>query len=309
MNNTKTSQDPYEYVFCGLCGADDPKLLFGEDQIPGGKTGGMVRCRACGLIYRNIRQKETCLRQNYAQWYEEGLAPESVSGRKELFAKCLKLAEPFRQRNRILDVGAGHGFFLSECAKRGWDCYGVEFSRTAVDFAQRNFGLNLFCGAFEETEYPSDSFDAVTFFNSLEFMPNPKRALQKTCQLLRPGGAIIVRFSNAGFHVAAYRFFLFLGKVHWKLCRLDLPVIHLYAFDRRSITRLLLESGFSGINVSCMPLNWLNKNDVQTGFTKQLSSRLMYWLALFLSRTSCGHLMISPSLVATAQKRTDAGSC
>lgn len=302
------SQDLHEYVRCGLCGADNPKILFGTHQIPGGKIGGVVRCRTCGLVYRNIRQNETELSRNYGQWEAANLSPEMISGRTEVFETNLKLIEPFRRNNRVLDVGAGHGFFLRACADRGWDGYGVEPSRRAVDYAKRNFGLNVTCGTFEETIYPDEHFDAVIFLNVLEFLPDPKEALRKAHELLRPGGAVTVRFSNAAFHVAAYRFFLFLGRFHNRLNRVDLTVIHLYAFDKNSITRLLLESGFTGIQVSSMPLSWQTNNRIQIlGFVKKLACKLLYLSACFLSLVSFRHLMISPSLVVIARKDQTTG--
>lgn len=290
-----------EQVACNLCGADAPKLLFAAPQFSARKLG-IVRCRTCGLVYRNVRQAATDLRRNYAQWDAANLAPERLACRKKIFGESLKLLAPFRRTNRVLDVGAGHGFFLRACAERGWDCYGVEISRPAVDFAQRNFGLSFTCGSFEEAGYPDEFFDAVTFLNVLEFLPNPKGALQKTHRLLRPGGAVLVRFSNAVFHVAAYRFFLFLGRIHRKLNRVDRAVIHLYAFDKNSIRRLLLESGFNKIKVACMPLSWMTKNDVQTGLAEQLACQLLHPLACFFSFVSFRNLLISPSLAAMARK-------
>lgn len=41
--------DNLEYVKCNLCGADDFKLI-----IPWGSSN-VVKCKNCGLIYRNLR--------------------------------------------------------------------------------------------------------------------------------------------------------------------------------------------------------------------------------------------------------------
>ena len=302
MNNL-----PPDYVYCNTCGSDTPKLLFTVPETRD-RGQGIVRCRACGLVYRNIRQNEAALSKNYEQWEAANLPLEMVSGRTNVSEAILKLMEPFRLNNRVLDVGAGHGFFLKACVDRGWDCYGVEPSRRAADYARQNSGLNVTCGTFEAAVYPDEHFDAVTFINVLEFLPDPKKALQKAHRLLRPGGAIAVRFSNAVFHVAAFKLFMFLGRFHKKLNRADLAVIHLYAFDKNSITRLLFESGFTGIRVSSMPLGWQTNNRVQiSGFVRKLLCQLLYLSACFLSLVSFRHLMISPSLVVIAQKDQTTG--
>ncbi|MDO9542468.1 MAG: methyltransferase domain-containing protein [Kiritimatiellia bacterium] len=299
MNN-----EPSEYVCCNVCGSDTPQLLLAAPPVPQlpGRPLGVVRCRTCGLVYRNLRQNPASVRRYFEQEAEVGLAPDWIAGRKKVFAEHLILLESFRRNNRILDVGAGHGFFLRACADRGWDCYGVESSRPAVDFARRHGALNLACGAFEEAIYPDEPFDAVTFLNVLEFLPDPKKALRKVHELLRPGGAVTVRFSNAAFHVAAYRFFLSLGRFYKKLNRVDLAVIHLYAFDKNSITRLLLETGFTEIKVSWTPLSWTTTSHERIGNWRKLACKLLYACACFFHLVSFKRLLISPSLVAIASK-------
>jgi len=290
-----------EHATCNLCGADTPKLLFTVPETQDGKQR-ILRCRDCGLVYRNVRQKAAGIRSDFEQGEDADLSPDWIAGRKKVFAEHLILLESFRRNNRILDVGAGHGFFLSACAARGWNCYGVETSRRAVDYAQRNFGLSLSCGAFEEAVYPDEYFDAVTFLNVLESLPNPKSTLRKTHRLLRPGGVIMARFSNAVFHVTAYRFFLFLGRIHPRLNRGDQAVIHLYAFDKNSITRLLRESGFTGIKVSGTPLSWTTTSHERIGNWQKLACKLLYACACFFQHVSFKSLLLSPSLTAIARK-------
>ncbi len=294
------NSQPPEYVRCNICGSDTPQLLFAAPPMPqfAGCLLGVVRCRTCGLVYRNVRRPAA----DSGQEADAELAPDWIAGRTKAFAGHLQLLESFRRNNRILDVGAGHGFFLSACAGRGWDCYGVEPSRRSVDYAQRNFGLSLYCGAFEESEYSDGYFDAVTFFNSLDFLPDPKGTLQKTHRLLRPGGAVLVRFSNAVFHVAAFRFFLFLGRIHPKLNRAEQAVIHLYAFDRNSITRLLRETGFSGIEMVWTPLSWTTTSSESTGILQKLACRLLSVCAGFCRLISFKTLLCSPSLAVIARK-------
>ncbi|MBI2439814.1 MAG: class I SAM-dependent methyltransferase [Lentisphaerae bacterium] len=294
--------DLYEHVCCGLCGADNPELLFGTHPIPGGKTGGVVRCRSCGLVYRNVRRKAAALRLYFEREGAAGLSADWIASRRKACAEYLALLEPFRRNNRILDVGAGHGFFLSLCAERGWDCHGVETAATQAAFARRHFGLTLTCGAFEEFECPEEHFDAVTFLNVLEFLPGPRQALRKTHRLLRPGGVVLVRFSNAAFHLAAYKFFTFLGRMHPRLNWAEQTVIHSSAFDRNSITRLFREIGFTDIKVALTALSWTTTSDRRIPGWQKIFSKLLGAFAYFFYLASFGNFLISPSLVAMARK-------
>ncbi|MFC1461778.1 class I SAM-dependent methyltransferase [Verrucomicrobiota bacterium] len=291
-----------EHVRCNLCGSDNQKLLFDTHKLHDGKRGGIVRCRRCGLVYRNIRQKDSISWENYQQQDYSNLSEDWIAGRKNIFSNCMDSLEVFRQHNRILDVGAGHGFFLQMCADRGWDCYGVEISRSAVDFAQREFGLSLSCSSLEQAHYPDEFFDVVTFWNVLDHLPNPKRTLQETQRVLRSGGAVIVRCPNAAFHVPVRRVFTLSGHIHKTLKSIDPSVSHLYSFDKKSISHLLRESGFTKVKISNAYLSWTTRHDARIGLVIRITCRLAFELARFFRCISFGKLVLSPSLLAIATK-------
>jgi len=296
--------DRTEYVRCNLCGADDPELLYPAppDALFPGRGPGIVRCRRCGLVYRNSGGNPASICEYYDKEAEGAISPGWVAGRERAFAGQLKLLESVRKTNRILDVGAGHGFFLGACAAQGWECRGVEPSRPAADYARRHFGLELDCVPFEGADYPENHFDAVTFINALEFLPDPKAALQKTLRLLRPGGIFLARFSNGEFHVAARKFAQGLGRIHPRFDFSGQAVIHLYAFDRKTIARLLHEAGFADVKIMFTPLGWTTTSSGKAGLLRELACRLFYACARLAAMASCGRLMISPALAVTARK-------
>jgi SAM-dependent methyltransferase len=86
------------------------------------------------------------------------------------------------------------------------------------------------------TELPDDAtFDCVTFWHSLEHMPDPLNALQLAAARLKPTGVLIVAVPDNG-GVQAKLF----GR-NW--LHLDIPR-HLYHFHRTSMTALLQTAGF-----------------------------------------------------------------
>ena len=294
-----------EYFRCNLCGADNPEVFFPappDARFPG-RGLGIVRCRCCGLVYRNIRENADVIRAYYDRQAGGAINPGWVAGRERAFAGQLKLLESARKTNRILDVGAGHGFFLGECAARGWECRGVEPSRPAAEYARKRFGLELDCARFEDAAYPENHFDAVTFINALEFLPDPKAALLKTLRLLRPGGMVLARFSNGGFHVAARKLMQCLGRIHPRFDYSGLTVIHLYAFDRKTITRLLHEAGFADAKIMLTPLGWTTISSERSGPLRDLACGLFYACARVLGCISMMNLLVSPSLMIMAKKR------
>jgi 2-polyprenyl-3-methyl-5-hydroxy-6-metoxy-1,4-benzoquinol methylase len=92
---------------------------------------------------------------------------------------------------RLLDVGCGNGDVLLEMRFLGWDAYGIEPDKRAVDIA-RNNGLKVFYGMLETADYPADYFDVIYLYNVIEHLPDPLRALEKCKAMLKPGGSLAV---------------------------------------------------------------------------------------------------------------------
>ena len=115
-----------EYVQCILCNQDNTELALKLT-----KNVIVVTCRNCGLMYQNPRQIDI-------SYYDE-----------KFFESCVQRYDAQRQfsENRfdsllavikagwILDIGCGTGGFLAVAQKRGWDCYGVDVSRYAANYA------------------------------------------------------------------------------------------------------------------------------------------------------------------------------
>ncbi|MGH7856048.1 MAG: class I SAM-dependent methyltransferase [Candidatus Binatia bacterium] len=97
---------------------------------------------------------------------------------------------------RLLDVGCGPGLLLDEARRRGWSVQGVEASEAPAAIARERFSLPVFSGPLEEAPLPAESFDAVTFFDVLEHVPDPRRVLDHAVRLLRPGGLLVAQSPN-----------------------------------------------------------------------------------------------------------------
>jgi 2-polyprenyl-3-methyl-5-hydroxy-6-metoxy-1,4-benzoquinol methylase len=293
---------PKEYIACNLCGSDDARLLFRPQELPDGRIGGIVRCRQCGLVYRNIRQPGETTRRHYEKEY----FPQDLSaGRKTIFSHYLRLIDGFRKYNRILDVGSGHGSFLRLCASNGWECHGVEISQKATEFARHEFGLTIFNGPLGDAHYPDEFFDVVTLWNVLDHLTDPGHALKEIHRILRPGGGLFLRFPNAFFQITCHKSFIFFSNIWAKIGSLDPSVFHLYSFDRHSIERLLIKAGFGNISISNSVLSWSSPSEKKRRYGKEVISRLIYGIARLVSLLTGGKRLIGPSLFVTAFKSVD----
>lgn len=92
---------------------------------------------------------------------------------------------------RLLDVGCGTGFFLEEAAGR-YDVSGLDPSPQAVGFCRQRGLSGVREGGVESLADLAPDFDAVTFFDVLEHLPDDLGALTLTRRVLRPGGRVVV---------------------------------------------------------------------------------------------------------------------
>ena len=168
----------------------------------------------CGLITvlpRKSAQEITLhYPENYAFYYQaiedEKNWLKRLDRERGRERRCKEVLKRSVVKGRILDIGCATGIFLSGMQRHGWDCYGVEPSEYAANYAKMRFGLKVFHGYLEDMDYPDDYFDVVTLWDVLEHIPDPGRALDIIHRVLKPDGILICTLPNAtGWERAWFR--------------------------------------------------------------------------------------------------------
>lgn len=154
-----------------------------------------------------------------------------------VFKKAADLIERHQKRGRVLDVGAGFGFFLAEMKGRGWDVSGVELSQRAIDYAREALGIDLQMGPLERVGFEPGQFDVVSGFYVIEHLPRPMAFLKEVYRVLKPGGILLLRYP----HTTPIKNLLHLFRIENRLY--DLPA-HLSDFSHEIIERCLSRAGF-----------------------------------------------------------------
>jgi 2-polyprenyl-3-methyl-5-hydroxy-6-metoxy-1,4-benzoquinol methylase len=240
-----------EYVHCNLCGADSTVVrhpsTIEEHPTRGdwsayacthsgyGRHHTIVQCRRCGLVYTNPRLDRGDIANTY-QAVEDPLYVEEREGRVLTFEHHLKplerIAGPPGGRP-LLDVGCYTGVFVEIAAHHGWDAWGVEPSRWAVEQAQAR-GLHVVQGTLDTAELLEAFFDVVTLWDVIEHLTDPRGALRQTHRLLKPGGLLVVHTIDIESPFAR------LMGARWPW----LMEMHIYYFSRRTLRAMLEGCGF-----------------------------------------------------------------
>ena len=111
-----------------------------------------------------------------------------ILGLREFRTKDPKFDKP----GKMLDVGCGSGWFISQMRDQGWDVMGVEPSAAAAEFGRSQRGLNIFTGSLLDAEFDTGSFDYVRLNHSLEHMSDPNRILAEIHRILANDGKLMV---------------------------------------------------------------------------------------------------------------------
>ena len=94
----------------------------------------------------------------------------------------------------VLSIGCGPAIIESGLSERGFRVTGLDVSQEAWDCAPDH--IRTIAGRAEDMNFPKSSFDAVIYVASLQFIEDYRKAVEKTAQVLRPAGKLIVMLLN-----------------------------------------------------------------------------------------------------------------
>jgi 2-polyprenyl-3-methyl-5-hydroxy-6-metoxy-1,4-benzoquinol methylase len=230
-------------VICDLCGADEPDLLYVKEGFR------HVRCGQCGLVYVSPRLAAHLDVQKISGTGSMG-EDELTPSQQRRLQKELKSLEPFRRLNRILEVGAGRGWFIREAATAGWETWAVEVNADALTHLRQATSTRIITSPAEEFLIPDKSLDVVRMWDVIEHLQSPRKAVARIFRCLRPGG--MLRLSTTNFASLSRRVN---GPAWVYLNGSD----HIVLFEPATITRLLAAEGFFRIDIRTRSFNLRRK--------------------------------------------------
>jgi 2-polyprenyl-3-methyl-5-hydroxy-6-metoxy-1,4-benzoquinol methylase len=112
------------------------------------------------------------------------------------FARRLRWLGPPPPGGRLLDVGCGPGAGLDAARDAGWEAWGLDLSADAVARASARHPGHVAKGTLEDSPFPPGSFDAITAFDLVEHVYEPRRFAAALAAALKPGGSVLIATPN-----------------------------------------------------------------------------------------------------------------
>jgi 2-polyprenyl-3-methyl-5-hydroxy-6-metoxy-1,4-benzoquinol methylase len=227
--------------------SEDP---WGENPAPFlvGQPWELVQCTDCALRFHRYILTPEWNERRFSQWmtkeaikaFEETQRSDPPFRRASYFAEHVLRLEYLLQQShagnarlRVLDFGSGDGEFLTVCGAFGFDAHGVDRSS-----ARRSNSTHVMVHEEISDAKAFAPFHAITLFEVLEHLDDPKTILEQLHGLLHENGILVLetpnceRVDDIDSRAAYYA-------IH--------PLEHINAFDPDTLRRFAENLGFRSI--------------------------------------------------------------
>jgi SAM-dependent methyltransferase len=208
--------------------------VFSARRLPDRIHYRMVRCHECGLV----RSDPVADPAAVAKLYQQSSFDYSteVDNLASTYGSYLARLDRYGvNRQAILEIGCGNGFFLKRALAQGYrDVRGVEPSAAAIELAPDEIRSGIVCAMMGPGLFPDRSFDAICLFQVLDHVFDPAALIRVCFQLLKPGGFILCLNHNVEALSA-------------RIMKERSPIVdieHTYLYSPGTMTRLFSGFGF-----------------------------------------------------------------
>jgi len=198
-----------------------------------------VSCTVCRHVYVQDPLAESEITQYYANRTSHHASADkkewdySPTKEKLVYRPQLQRLAKLGKAGRILDIGCSNGSFLSAAKKYGWDGYGIELEKNSYELAQKH-GVKVYNQQLSQQAFPDEHFSAITLWQVIEHLPDPKTVIKEIVRILQPGGIFAVSTPN-------------IRSIGWILLREEWdavePEVHLNLFEPKNLARLITDCG------------------------------------------------------------------
>lgn len=210
----------------------------------------LVDCNICGFTHVFPMPVEVELEKLYKEQFYTVDKPQYINKMEEeskywetcVYKQRYEVFETNVDGRYILDIGCSGGWFLKYGKDRGWSVLGIEPAKQAAEYAREINGISVLQKCWDKVPIKGNCYDVVHIAQVLEHVPDPAALIEWSWFLLKPDGLLCVEVPN-DFNVLQDLACKSLNvKEYW----VSVPH-HLNYFNKGSLNRLLLKTGFNPI--------------------------------------------------------------
>ncbi|MEZ5401460.1 MAG: class I SAM-dependent methyltransferase [Bryobacteraceae bacterium] len=264
---------------CPVCGVADT----GERWRISGFT--VRQCGSCTVMYVGEKLSNEELGAWYAKLTDNAYSEENARCLRYYYDNLAARIRTYQPRGRrLFDVGCSRGWFFESMPE--WECWGNEIASNDAREADSRAPGRVYQGAFNECTVDEGAYDAVTFQDVFDHLPDPHESLAKAYAMLRPGGLLVIKVHDFGCLYAKLS-----GPSFYAL----IPPYHLFYYNRRSLEHLLGTAGFLPLDFAHMA-HLLQVKTVFERLSKNDTASMLYKLSQALANTGLGQVTFRKNL-------------
>jgi len=204
--------------------------------------GPLLRCTACGQLLSQASEARylgTMTQFDQAEYNQP--AGRELERRNRVAHRRLRTIARLLGKEapqiRLLDVGCSRGQFVQAASVLGFNAEGVE-PAPHIASAARNAGVTVHTGLLEDQCFAEASYDALTLFEVIEHLKEPRQLLKECRRVLTRDGILMISTGNAASWTAAA-----IG-ARWDYFQMERDGGHISFFNPQSLARLASACGF-----------------------------------------------------------------
>lgn len=177
---------------CKMCAGETRRYYhLGRNTEP----CDLLECTGCGFHFIDYLDDTSAAGALLETWQgSDAVAPGLESNRERIARNCA-LLNTAPKPGRLLDVGCGAGAFLAEAETAGWAVEGIEVDPRLARIARaRSFAVRE--EPLEALTDDSERYDAITMWDVIEHVNDPRETIAAAYRLLAPGGVLLIDTPN-----------------------------------------------------------------------------------------------------------------
>jgi 2-polyprenyl-3-methyl-5-hydroxy-6-metoxy-1,4-benzoquinol methylase len=171
------------------------------------------------MTLQHTQEALATVRQSYEEWHARYSVDVAVDTPWHRMIKKYIAAQDDLAGKRVLEIGCGRGGFSCWLARQPQrtaprEIVAADFSSTAVQMGEqyaRSEGLSSITWEVADIEaigHPESAFDTVISCETIEHVPDPRRAVAELSRVLKPGGRLFLTTPNYLGSMGLYRLYL-----------------------------------------------------------------------------------------------------